>query len=148
MLKLAPILPLACPDAKLQPVWVGDVVAALTLVLEDPETFGETLPLVGPEVYTLRELVEFTAIAAGLRRKIIGLPDSLSRLQAYLMDFVPGKPFSSDNYLSLQIENTSSTNGLRRFGIHPRSLKSIVPGYLEGTAHQHRLDEFRKRMDR
>ena len=145
LLKFAPFLPLACPEAKLQPVWVGDVVAAMTLALEDPETFGKTLPMVGPEVYTLRELVEYTAIAAGLRRKIIGLPDVLSRLQGFLMDFVPGKPFSSDNYRSLQIENTSSDNGLRRFGIHPQSLQSIVPGYIKGTAHQHRLDAYRKR---
>jgi uncharacterized protein YbjT (DUF2867 family) len=50
LLKFAPFLPLACPEAKLQPVWVGDVVAAMTLALEDPETFGKTLPMVGPEV--------------------------------------------------------------------------------------------------
>jgi len=145
LLKVAPFLPLACPEAKLQPVWVGDVVTALTLALEDPNTFGKTLTMVGPEVYTLRELVEYTATAAGLKRKIIGLPDALSRLQGYLMDFVPGKPFSSDNYRSLQIENTSSDNGLRYFGIHPQSLKSIVPGYLSGTSRQRRLDLCRKR---
>jgi len=145
LLKLAPALPLACPDAKLQPVWVGDVVAGMVLALEDPDTFGKTLVMVGPKVFSLRELVEYTAAVIGLKRKIIGLPDSLSRLQGLLMDFVPGKPFSSDNYRSLQIANTSDENGLAGLGIHPHSVQSIVPGYLTGTPRQHRLDEYRKR---
>jgi len=148
LLKLAPVLPLACPEAKMQPVWVGDVTAAMTLALTDPDTFGQTLIMVGPEVYSLRELVEFTATAAGLKRKIMGLPDSLSRLQGRLMDFVPGKPFSSDNYLSLQVDNTSVENGLWRFRIRPRSLESIVPGYLAGSPHQRHLDDYRKRAGR
>jgi len=148
LLKLAPVLPLACPKAKMQPVWVGDVAQAMTLALEDPETFGQTLIMVGPEVFSLRELVEFTAITVGLKRKIMGLPDGLSRLQGRLMDFVPGKPFSSDNYLSLQIDNTSVENSLWRFGIKPHSLKSIVPGYLAGVRRQHHLDEFRKQAGR
>lgn len=148
LLKLAPVLPLACPEAKMQPVWVGDVTAAMTLALADPGTFGQTLVMVGPEAYSLRELVEFTATAAGLKRKIMGLPDSLSRLQGRLMDFVPGKPFSSDNYLSLQVDNTSVENSLWRFRIKPRSLESIVPGYLAGSPHQRHLDDYRKRAGR
>ena len=148
LLKLAPVLPLACPEAKMQPVWVGDVAQAMTLALEDPETFGQTLIMVGPEVFSLRELVEFTAITVGLKRKIMGLPNGLSRLQGRLMDFVPGKPFSSDNYLSLQIDNTSAENSLWRFGIKPRSLESIVPDYLVGSQRQYHLDEFRKRAGR
>lgn len=148
LLKLAPVLPLACPEAKMQPVWVDDVTAAMTLALADPGTFGQTLVMVGPEAYSLRELVEFTATAAGLKRKIMGLPDSLSRLQGRLMDFVPGKPFSSDNYLSLQVDNTSVENSLWRFRIKPRSLESIVPGYLAGSPHQRHLDDYRKRAGR
>ena len=144
LLKVAPVLPLACPEAKMQPVWVGDVAAAMTLILEDAETFGQTLIMVGPEAFSLRELVEFTAAAAGLKRKIIGLPDGLSRLQGRVMDFVPGKPFSSDNYLSLQIDSTSVENSLWRFGIRPHSLQSIVPAYLTGSKHQHQLDKCRK----
>jgi NADH dehydrogenase len=148
LLKLAPVLPLACPEAKMQPVWVGDVAAAMTLALEDPETFGQTLVMVGPEEYSLRELVEFTAAVSGLNRKIFGLGDGLSRLQGKVMDFVPGKPFSSDNYLSLQIDNTSVENSLWRFGIRPRSLQSIVPGYLAGSPHQRQLDKCRKEAGR
>ena len=147
LLKVAPFLPLACPDSKLQPVWVGDVVVAMARALADPDTIGQKLIMVGPQEYTLRELVEFTACVCGLRRKIIGLPDSMFRLQGRVMDFVPGKPFSSDNYRSLQTDNTSGENSLWRFGITPRSIEATVPGYLGGAASQRRLDKCRKRAD-
>jgi len=148
LLRLAPVLPLACPDARMQPVWVGDVAAVVAASLADDSTIGETLVLVGPRDYSLRELVEFTASVIDRKPRIIGLPDSLARLQGFLMDFVPGKPFSTDNYLSLQTDNTSEENSLPRFGIHPRSIESVVPGYLRTSPRQQRLATFRQRAHR
>jgi NADH dehydrogenase len=145
LLRWTPVMPLACASARLQPVWVGDVTAAICAIVEDPSTAGSTCPLVGPNEYTLRELVEFTARTMGLKRRVVPLPDSLSRLQAFLMDFVPGKPFSSDNYRSLQTDNTSVENALWRFGIEPRALEGIVSAYLGESLHQQRLDSFRNR---
>lgn len=146
LMKFTPVLPLACPDARLQPVWVGDVAAAIVAVLPDQATFGKTLVLVGPRDYSLRELVTLTACIAGSRCRIVGLPDSLSRLQARLMDFVPGKPFSTDNYLSLQTDNTSEHNSLPLLGIEPRSVESVLPGMLGVSGRQSRLDAYRKRI--
>jgi len=148
LLSLMPVLPIACPQARLQPVWVGDVVKAMTIALEDPDTAGRTLIMVGPREYSLKQLVEWTASAAGLKRRVVGLSDSVSRLQGRLMDFVPGKPFSSDNYRSLQTDNTSTENSLWSFGIRPRSLESVVPGYLRNSIHQDHLSRFRKQMER
>jgi NADH dehydrogenase len=148
LLSFMPVLPIACPQARLQPVWVGDVVKAMTIALEDPDTAGRSLIMVGPREYSLKELVEWTASTAGLKRRIIGLPDAASRLQGRIMDFVPGKPFSSDNYRSLQIDNTSAENSLWSFGIRPRSLESVVPGYLGNSIHQDHLSRFRKQMER
>ena len=146
LLKLAPVLPLACPEARLQPVWADDVATAITRVLADETTYGKTYPLVGPREYTLRELVRFTAETAGLRRRIIGLPDAAARLQAAVMDFVPGKPFSTDNYRSLQTPNTSEENGLLELGIRPGSIESVVPTYLcARSPRQRRLDDCRRR---
>lgn len=144
LLKLAPVLPLACPNAKMQPVWAGDVAAAMTVALEDEDAVGKTLIMVGPEAYSLKELVLMTAELAGLKRRVIGLPNTLSRLQGMLMDFVPGKPFSSDNYRSLQIDNTSVENALWRYGIRPRSIESVVGEYLGCSLHQKQLDRCRE----
>ena len=147
LLRMAPAMPLACPDARMQPVWAGDVAQLITLAIDDPATVGETLVAVGPKQYSLRELVELTASLAGLDRRIIGLPDGLSRLQARVMDFVPGKPFSSDNYRSLQTDNTSEENSLPGFGIRPRSVESTVPEYLGVAPRQRRLDACRKNVN-
>lgn len=147
LLKLAPILPLACPESRMQPVWVGDVALAMTRALTDREAHGQTLAMVGPQDYSLRELVAFTACAAGLKRRIVGLPDGMARMQARLMDFVPGKPFSTDNYLSLQVDNVSIENCLWRYGIEPRSIENTVPFYLGGSKHQLALDRCRQRRD-
>lgn len=148
LLKMTPFMPLACPDARMQPVWAGDVATVIVASLADPLTVGQTLVTVGPHEYSLQELVEFTADAAGLKRRVVGLPDWLSRFQARVMDFVPGKPFSSDNYRSLQTPNTSEENCLWRFGIQPRSIESLVPDYLVCGKHQQRLDECRRWVNR
>jgi len=148
LLKALPVLPLACPQALMQPVWVGDVAALIEKSLSDESTIGETLIAVGPHEYRLQELVEFTSDAAGLKRRVVGLPDWMSKFQASLMDFVPGKPFSSDNFLSLQTPNCSEKNSLWRFGIKPSSIESVVPGYLRQGEHQRRLDECRRWINR
>lgn len=145
LLRLTPVLPLACPGSRLQPVWVGDVVAAVAAVLQQPATIGATLELAGPKTYTLKELVSWTARSLRKRRWIIGLPDALSRIQGFLMDFVPGKPFSTDNYRSLQVDNVSRKNALRELGINPVSIQSAVPVYLNGSPRQKRLDLWRSR---
>lgn len=148
LLKWTPVMPLACPESRMQPVWVGDLVKAMGAMLDDPGSSGRTFVIVGPNSYSLRELVQFTATTMGWKRRIVGLPDGLSRLQGALMDFVPGKPFSSDNYKSLQIDNTSVENALWSFGIRPRSIESVVGAYLSGSVHQHHLDECRERAGR
>ena len=66
-----------------------------------------------------------------LRRAVIGLPDFVSRLQAAVCDFVPGKPFSTDNYKSLLVDSVCSVNGLGRLGIQPQPLTAILPRYLQ-----------------
>ena len=101
------------------------------------------MELGGPEVYTLKELVQWTARTLGLKRAVIGLPNGVSRLQAGIMDFVPGKPFSTDNYRSLQVDNVTRDNALPRLGIRPASIDAIVPDYLVESSRQRRLRKAR-----
>jgi len=145
LLRWLPVLPLACPNARMQPVWVGDVAVAIARMLETHESVGKIYPLVGPRDYSLIELVRFTASAIGRKRLIIPLPDFLSRLQGLVCDFVPGKPFSSDNFRSLKIDNISNENALPEFGIEPRPLEALVRSYLGGSSRQRRLDSIRRR---
>lgn len=145
LLRLTPVLPLACPDSRFQPVYVGDVAAAMVRLSRPNAPSGQTLALVGPNRYSLRELVQYVARLTDRRRLIISLPDGLARLQASIMDFVPGKPFSTDNYKSLQLDSVSDENGLASLGIEPTPLEAIAPRYL--TA-RHRFHAARSRAGR
>src|SRR5690606_12034590 len=88
LLRVAPVFPLACPDTRFQPVYVGDVVSAFVRALDDPATHGRRYSLCGPKVYTLRELVEYVSAESGLRRRVIGLPSALGWLQAAVLEWV------------------------------------------------------------
>lgn len=143
LLKLAPVLPLARAGAKFAPVYVGDVVQAFARALGDPASLGQTYELYGPQVMTLAEIVRYTARHAGLRRLVIPLPDALGRLQALAMDFVPGKPFSTDNYLSLLTDSVGGIDGLYRLGIEKTAIDAIVPALLRPSGRQEQLDRYR-----
>lgn len=124
------IFPLACAQARFAPVYVGDVAAAFSQVLDDPSSYGKHFDLCGPRSFTLQELAEYTSKTLGLQRKIIRLTKGLSKLQANALEFFPGKPFSYDNYLSMQVDSICQENGLETLGILPTDIESVVPRYL------------------
>lgn len=144
LLALLPVLPLARAGARFAPVYVGDVVAAFRKALADPSTIAHNYELYGPQVQSLREIVEYTARHRGLRRMIIPLPDALGRLQAAAMDFVPGKPFSTDNYLSLLTDSVGGVDGLYALGIDKTPIDSVVPQLLAQTRKQAQFDRARR----
>lgn len=130
LLKLAPIVPLACPDARFQPVWLGDVVTAVVTSLDHPESRGQTFPLCGPRIYTLRKLVAYAGMVSGHPRPIVGLPLALSYLQAWLMEFVPKGPMTRDNVRSMLVPNICPSGCKLPFGIEATPLEAIAPQYL------------------
>jgi len=135
LLRLTPgIFPLACAGARFQPVYVGDVVHAFSSSLDHTSTYGRAYDLCGPAVYSLRELVQYIAGQIGRPVRVIELPDVLARLQAGLLEFVPGKPFSIDNYQSLQLDSVCRGDNRNQwqkvFGVEPKSLEAIAPSYL------------------
>ena len=149
LLRMIPCaLPLARPGARFAPVWVEDVVAAILRALADDATAGECFQLCGPDRFTLREIVSMVRDALGLRRVVIGLPDWAARLQAAVCDFVPGKPFSTDNYRSLTVDSVCSVNGFARLGIRPQPLSAILPRYLGDQGSARRKARLRQRVSR
>ena len=124
------VFPLACPNARMQPVYVEDVVQAFVGSLERYETFGQRYNLCGPEVFTLQEIVAYLVSVLGLKRRILPLGDGLSRLQATVMQFAPGKPFTPDNYRSLQVASICEGSFPAVFGVTPARFAAIVPSYL------------------
>lgn len=126
LLKWTPgVFPIACGKARFAPVYVGDVVQHMLNAIHDEATYGKSCELCGPQIYTLKELVQLTADTCGYRIKVIGLPKLLSKLQAMLLEFVPGKPFSIDNFNSMRVDSVCSQGSACE-----TSLQAIAPTYL------------------
>jgi NADH dehydrogenase len=139
--KTFPFVPLACPDAAFQPVFVEDVAQCFVASLGREESHGRTYELVGPQAYTLRELVEYAGRTAGHPRPVIGLSDRLSYLQARMMELMPVQIMSRDNYYSMQVPNTSEQP--LPFGFEATPLEAVAPAYLKGYYPRSRYSEFR-----
>ena len=146
LLKITPLFfPLACHQAKFAPVYVLDVVEMVALSIKDPKSYGQKFELCGPEIYTLKDLVSYTANVIGLKRTIIPLNDFLSLIQATVFDFIPGKPFSRDNYLSTKVNSICQCNDLARYNIKATSIESVVPYYLTKSSIHSLYNEIRKK---
>lgn len=149
LLKLTPLVfPLACARTRFAPVFVGDVAEVITRTLKDPASYGHHYELCGPKIYTLENLVRYTAECIGIKRRIIPLNDILSRIQAAVFDFVPGKPFSTDNFLSARVDSICQHNGLHDLNISPVAIESLVPQYLANKSQRTRYNQFRSYIHR
>jgi len=139
LLKRAPgILPLPCPDTRFAPVYVGDVIHVFNKALDNKATYGQRYDLCGPRTYTMREMMSYTARVMGVKRELWGLSNGMSRLQAMLMQLLPGKPFTMDNYRSLQVDAVCAGKFPPLFELKPTAVETVVPYYL-GRRDQHAL---------
>jgi NADH dehydrogenase len=135
ILRLTPyVMPLACAGARFQPVYVGDVAEAMASSIWRHATFGERYALCGPRVYTLQQLIDYTAHLQGLHRYVMPLGNRMSALQARLLEFAPGKPLSRDNYLSMTRDSICTHPFPSFFDIEPASVEEIVPQYISRDA--------------
>lgn len=130
---LFPLLPLAGAEARFQPVWVGDVAQAIVALLPAGAPAGPVFEAAGPEVLTLRQIVQQVGRMAGSERPVIGLPEAAGMLQATLMGWLPGEPLMSrDNLLSMRVPNVASGQlpGLAALGINAPAPLSLLATHL------------------
>jgi uncharacterized protein YbjT (DUF2867 family) len=165
--KLAPIVPLAGADTQFQPVWVEDVAQAIVLLVTDGSysnnscsrnislAYNPKTPkneavqkaiyeACGPQVLTLRDLFAIAGQCVGAKRPILPLPMPLARVQAWVMEHLPGEPLMSrDNLQSMKVANVASGHypSLAALGITASSVQAIAPTYL--AAHS-TLDAYRR----
>ncbi len=128
--KWLPALPLANCAARFQPVSVEDVVEAFIKSLKMPQTIHQSYDLVGPTVYTMKEIVAFAARKAVSNCAIIPVPAFVGYLQALAFEFLPVPTLMSrDNIASMQVPNILPVNAVDAlpeiFGISRRSLEGM-----------------------
>lgn len=147
-LKTFPIFPLGFGHAKFQPVWVADVADAFMDALTNAATVGQAYDLCGPKVYTLRELVDYTAQLTHSRARIIALSEGLAYLQAGLMWLAPKPILSPDNLRSMQVDNVCLPGCNAYPGWQPTALEAVAPTYIAHNTPKGRLDSFRHHAGR
>ena len=146
--KLFPVIALAAPNARFAPIYVGDVARCIAHALADSKVHGDSHNLCGPSVYTLRELVRYVGEVSGAVRPIIPLGPRLSRLQAAMLEMLPGPLMSRDNLDSMAKDSVCGGPFPPDFGFSPVALEAIAPEYLAPAAMHSRYDSFRAESGR
>jgi uncharacterized protein YbjT (DUF2867 family) len=141
--RLLPVIALASPNARFQPVYIGDVAHCFLQSMSDDLTNLARYNLCGPKVYTLKELVTYVGEVTGAVRPIVTLGPALSRLQASVLERLPGKLLSRDNLLSMRKDNVCDGPFPAVFGITPTALEAVAPSYLSPGAQRSPFDPFR-----
>lgn len=145
---LAPFVPLGGAQARFQPVWVEDVAEAVVRCLDQPATIGQVFECAGPQQFTLADLVRLAGRLSGHLRPVLPLPGALARLQALVMECLPGQPLMSrDNVDSMQVPNVATPGqpGLAALGVQASGVEGVAAGYLGGVDGPGRFMPWRSR---
>lgn len=135
MAAISPVLPMVGAQTRFQPVFVGDLGAAIANAAADPAFAGQTFEVGGPAVYTFRELMEIVKRETGRKSVLLPVPFPIARLigmvgdiQAKLMEPV----LTSDQVEMLRHDNVPAEGmpGLRELGVTPTRIEAVVPTYL------------------
>jgi len=135
--RIAPALPLpGGGHTRFQPVFAGDVAAAIALAVDGGTKPGTVYELGGPDVHTFRELMQFVLTTIERRRLLLLVPFPLLKLQAAFAQFLPKPPITPDQVEMLKVDNVVSDAARREgrtlegLGIIPETIEAIVPTYL------------------
>jgi NADH dehydrogenase len=133
MARFLPALPLiGGGKTRFQPVFVGDVAAAIAAALNDPAARGRTYELGGPTIYSFRQLMEIVLQQSGRKRALIPLPFALAAIKAFFLQLMPKPLLTMDQVTLLKSNNVVSPTapGLGELGIAPTTVEAEVPSYL------------------
>jgi uncharacterized protein YbjT (DUF2867 family) len=146
MARFMPVIGVPCPQARFQPVYVGDVASAMMRSLEDTAAHAQVYELGGARQYSLEELVRLVCTLSGRRRLVIGLPDWASRMQAFVLEKLPGHLMTRDNYRSMQVPNVTSAP--LPFALTPQTVEAMAPTWLVPSGPRERYPQLRWRARR
>jgi NADH dehydrogenase len=137
MARIAPALPLiGGGETRFQPVFAGDIGAAVLAAVEGRAAAGQIYELGGPEVKSFKELMEFVLATIERRRLLVPIPFALASLQAMFLQLLPKPLLTPDQVELLKRDNVVSEAARREartlagLGIGPTAMAAVVPSYL------------------
>lgn len=148
LVRYLPVIPLGNPQSQFAPIYVEDVALAFCNALENRATYGRSYDLCGPKRYTFEQLVEYVASIMGRKRRIIGLGERASFLQASLFEFLPGKLITRDNHASMQYHSICDGAIAPELAVTPTPLEAVAPKFVSGATREARLQWMRNRARR
>jgi uncharacterized protein YbjT (DUF2867 family) len=122
---LSPVIPLVGAQTKFQPVYVGDVAEVTANAVDGMMAHG-VYELGGPEIHTLRALIEQMLVIIGRKKLIIDLPLPIASLMGSVLQFAPGKPLTPDHVVMLQVDNVVTGQAVAC----NTYLSDVLPAYL------------------
>jgi NADH dehydrogenase len=136
--RMSPLLPLIGGGAtRMQPIYVGDVATAVADAVDGRTKAGAVYELGGPEVLSMREIMQIILRVIERERMLVPLPFAIARLQAMVLQFAPGPlKLTPDQVTLLKTDNvvsdaaTAAGLTLQGLGIAPDSMEAVVPQYL------------------
>ena len=143
LVKWLPIIFLAKPNAKFQPIWVEDVADIIVNNLFNTDTYDRVYELAGPKVYTMRTLLQMVTDMLGKNRWVFGLSDRLSYLQAWCMEWLPIKLMTRDNIKSMEVDSVGSAPMAEEIKYPLATLEAIMPSYVINKNQRGAYNRFR-----
>lgn len=119
---------------KFQPVYVMDVARAVVQVLQPKyaNICGKVLELGGPNVLSLKEILQVMLNVAHKKRCFLTIPFSVAEVQAAFMELLPKPLLTRDQLKLLKHSNVlTSINGLKVLDIAPTPLKTGLTQYFK-----------------
>lgn len=148
IIKFVPVLVLGKPHAKFQPIWVEDVADVFVNSLENTSTYDKTYELGGPNIYTLRELVQKVMDVLGKQHPIIGLNKPFSYAQGLMLELLPGKLMTRDNVRSMEVDSVTEAPLAAELGVTPTPLEAVIAEYLVNDTPRGAYNAFRSAAGR
>lgn len=132
--QFAPALPLVGGGTtRFQPVYVGDVAAAIEVALDSADASGRTFELGGPRVIDMREVLDYVLAQTRRRRALVNLPFPVANALAAILEKLPAPQLTRDQVKLLRVDNVvaAGAHDLHSLGIEPTPIEAVVPRYLE-----------------
>lgn len=140
MAQYMPFLPLiGGGEMRFQPVYVRDVAQAVQAVLERDSSKGRIYELGGPEVFTLRQILQYVMRVTGREKMLLPISFPLATLMGLLYELTPFPMLTRDQVKLLHYDNLvdERAHSFRELGISPTAVQAIVPHYLQRFSKRH-----------